>query len=503
MARNRSFLRATSLAARAALVALPSKAIEPQSSTEPRVLREPAQVTHVVDAFDVDGGFDLHFRLGYQHSWKRAVVLRETQNPAVNPTASGGIARVEVARYVESTSRLNVRAELGIFHDLGLIVRAPIILSNSAELAERGAPAGALDGAPGEPLFGLPFRAPNRSGVEYLGLGLDWGILNQWRDSAQPTLLVGLEGRFSVSEPRHACASSVPSAQQAVRCAYPQDIDRDGQSGEFEVEVEPGRLVSLEGDFPGARKAGVGRGTTGIELHGFISRRIDHFEPYFGASLLYEFPESADFGADDPWSSGPPLRSSFSVGTEIMPWELVEQFQRLSIDVRLTATYISRGQDYSELFDALGSASGSSYRRPNFGSYRANPDPTTAAEFPSVVDPDAARVFPTGLTEVEAHGAYAMRVAARWQAGPYVHFDIGGALDLVERHFLTGKRPCDPNRAATAASAGPCQSTSGDVPAVLGAPDPGFRPEIDLPGRRFIVDTARNIDAWVAATVMF
>lgn len=467
------------------------------------MLREPAQVTHVVDAFDAESGFDLHFTLGYQHSWKRALVLRETQDPAIDPRAVGGIARAEVARYVESTSRLNVRAELGVFRDLGLIVRAPIILSRSSELREHGAAPGALDGAPGEPLFGLPFRAPNRSGVEFLGVGLDWGILNQWRDSAQPTLLVGIEGRFSVSEPMHACASSVPEAMAgAVRCAHPQDIDRDGVSGEFEAEVEPGRSVSLEGSFPSAaRKAGASRGTTGVELHGLISRRIDQLEPYFGASLLYEFPESDDFGAGEPWSSGPPLRSSFSLGAEIMPWEVVEQFQRLSVDVRLTATYVSQGQDYSVLFDALGSASGSSYRRPNFGAYRPNPDPATSADFPSVIDPDAARVFPTGITEVQGHGVYTMRVAARWQAGQYVHFDLGGALDLTERHFITGKRRCDPRRAVEAEAAGPCRSaTSGEV---LGAPDPGFRPEIDLPGRRFIVDTARKIDAWVGATVMF
>jgi hypothetical protein len=243
----------------------------------------------VVDAFDAGGGFDLHFTLRYQHSWKRAQVLRETQDPAVDPAAAGGIARVLVARYVESTSRLNARAELGVFQDLGLIFRVPIILSHSAELDARGAAPGALDGAPGEPLFGLPFRPPNRSGVEYLGVGIDWGILNQWRDSAQPTLLVGVEGRFSVSEPMHACASTVPGEiAGTVPCAYPEDIDRDGQSGELVTELAPGRSVSLEGDFPGsARNAGVSRGTTGAELHAVISRRIDQYEPYFGASLLY------------------------------------------------------------------------------------------------------------------------------------------------------------------------------------------------------------------------
>jgi hypothetical protein len=484
------------------LWAEPAAALEPRTLTEPAVLQQPAQATNVVDAFDAGSGVDLHFSLGYQHSWKRAEIRRETQSALVAPAAANGTARFRVADYSEETSRLNVRADLGLYHDLALIVRVPIILSRSATLSGPELPAGALDGAPGESLFSVPFSSPNRSGVEYLGVGVDWGILNQWRDSAQPTLSVGAEGRFSVSEPMHACRTSADADPDEVRCAYPADIDRNGTNGGSVVEVAPGRSESLEGNFPSqSRKAGVSRGTTGVELHGMLSRRFQQLEPYVGLGVLFELPGAdSDFGPDRPWKEALSRRAGVSLGAEIMPWEVVEQFQRLSVDFRVTGTYHARGRDYSELFDAIGSTNAPAYRRPSFAGYVPNGDPGVAA--PSVVDPDSERVYATGITNVEAHGAYALRVLARWQAGRYVHFDLGGGWELTQRHVVTLGAPCSPGRSIDAEHAGPCASADPALPA-LGAPDPSYRAETDQPGHRFIVDTASTIDAWVGATVMF
>jgi hypothetical protein len=479
-------------------------AIEPQSGTEPEVLREPAEVTRVVDAWDESGGIDLHFTLGYSSNWKRSTLRRETQDPALDARAADGTVIIPVAHVAENTSRLNVRAELGLYRDLALILRVPIVLSSSVTLEPRGDGGAATDGAPGVPLFSVPFDSPNRSGVEYLGVGIDWGILNQGRDGASPSLLVGAEGRFTVSEPMHACGPARDGEDEVTRCAYPADINRNLIGGEYPADLGTGG-DSLEGALPGAaRRAGVSRGTTGIDLHAAISRRFAYLEPYMTFGALLELPvDSSDFAADRPWNEGPPAQARFGVGAELVPWELVEQFQRLSLDLRLTGTFRSSGQDYSELFDALGSSSASSYRRPNFSGFVANPDLAGRASVPSVVDPGSERVFPTGLTHVEAYGSYALRLAARWQAGQYVHFDAGGALALVERHFITLGRPCDATRSSAPENAGPCAAGGTLGPSSLGAPDPSYRPETDQPGRRFLVDTARSIDAWVGATVMF
>src|SRR5690606_20155771 len=70
-----------------------------------------------------------------------------------------------------------------------------------------------LAGAPGEILFDLPFQAPDRSGVRYVGVGLDWGIFNQARDRTKPTWIVGTEIRISAGEPMHPCNAAPVTGQ--------------------------------------------------------------------------------------------------------------------------------------------------------------------------------------------------------------------------------------------------------------------------------------------------
>jgi hypothetical protein len=489
-----------------ALTASPAGALEPRSSTEPDVLSETADVTRVVDAWGERGGMDLHFTLGYQRTWKRATLLRETQSPAIDARADGGTLQVPVARFSENTSRLNLRADLGLWRNLALIVKLPIVLSTSTTLEACGVGAAALDATPGVPLFSLPFGSPNRSGVEYLGVGVDWGVLDQSLDADLPSVLVGAEARFSVSEPMHACGPAPLAEGQTdatTRCTYPADINRNNVDGEYPVELASGRIDSLEGKFPTERRrGGVSRGTTALDLHAAVSRRFGQMEPYLTFGVLFELPDAgSDFGRDREWKTGPPAQGRVSVGAEFMPWELVEQYQRLSIDVRLAGTYRSEGEDYSELFDALGSSGAPSYRQPSFAGYIENPDASNRAAVPSVLDASSERVFPTGLTRVGAHGSYALRLAARWQAGEYVHFDVGGALAFTEKHFITLGQPCDAGRVVARQTAGPCAGPDGGAP--VGAPNPSYRPETDQPGQRFVVGTARSVDAWVGATVMF
>ncbi len=92
---------------------------------------------------------------------------------------------------------------MGLYKDVALIFRLPIVLSHSQKLSTldgSGAQqALALEGLPGEQLFRLPFESPTRSGIEYLAVGLDVAVMNQARDSSKPTWVMGIEGRFDVS----------------------------------------------------------------------------------------------------------------------------------------------------------------------------------------------------------------------------------------------------------------------------------------------------------------
>ena len=105
--------RAVGVAAAAAawLFAFPLHADESRRAGEPNVLREPAEITQVVDAFDEDDPFDLHLSLGYETSWKSGAIRRETSimQPGLT-TGNYTSSNLNVAEYKESTSRLLTRA---------------------------------------------------------------------------------------------------------------------------------------------------------------------------------------------------------------------------------------------------------------------------------------------------------------------------------------------------------------------------------------------------------
>lgn len=482
------------------LAVSPGLADEPRLFTEPSVLREPTELTQVVDAFDDDDPFDVHLSLGFQSSHRFARIRRESSLSQPSSGAGYVLPNLTVGRYEETTTRLTTRADIGLYRDLALVVRLPIVLANERAIGSSDGSAGRastiLAGLPGEQLFRLPFEAPTRSGLEYLALGLDAALMNQMRDPVKPTWVIGVEGRFDLGEPMRACSASTEplnvDGATPRRCAHPADVDRDGVPAES----------PLEGSFSGNRSPGVSRGVTGLEVHTYVSRRIKHLEPYFGARALFEFPNgNSDYALAD-WEgspvTGPPMRATLLAGLTLIPWEVRERFQRVSFDVRITGTYVSKGRDYSELYDALGSSDAPSLRHPSFTRYRANPDPQSGA--PAVLDPDAPRAYFTGLTTVEQHGALGMHTAFTWQAGEYVKFHLGGGLTVVRGHLVTFDEPCDLDAEATPGTAGPCRSANGTP---KGRPNPNYRRVIDDPGHRFRVDDALELDFWLNATVMF
>lgn len=493
--------------------------------TEPRVLSDSAtDLTQVVDAFDEFDDFAIHVSLAFQQSTRRAPIYRESASGQL--TTGGYVSdRLDVANYVESTNRLIPAVNIGLFRDIALRIRLPMILSNARRLEDRAGatadggnlPPGRV-GLPGEQLFSVPFAAPTRSGIEYLAVGLDFGITNQYRAPSRPTWVIGFEGRFNLTEPMRACNASpgqatTPNGEtvQQVPCAHPADVNRDGVA-DPRLDPELGR--SVEGSFSGGRGTGVSRGTTGIEAHTYISKRIQYLEPYGGVSGLMEFPTpSSDFDTSHLGamaSNHPPLRGSLVVGTAFIPWEVRESFQRVAFDLRLRGTYVSTGRDYSELFDALGSSSAPSLRSPQYTDYRANLDPTGRIDnnVPSVADPNSQRVYFTGLTEVQQHAEYEISGQFTWQAGEYVKFDVGAAWRIVQGHIITFDQACEQRPfSGEPALAGPCRQNVGteDAPSwqTTGAPNPRYRSVINNPGNRFRVGTSHGLDAWVRASVMF
>ncbi len=505
-------------AALTSFLSAPAHADEPRKATEPSVMREPTELVQIADAFDDGDIFDLHLSLGYEHSWKNAKIYRES---SIAQLSTGGFtpSNMNVAKYEQDISRLNTRADIGVYKDIAIVIRMPVILSDDRSLEENGGglQSNTLVGAPGEQLFAMPFKSPTRSGIEYLALGLDFGLMNQARNPNKPTWTLGGEVRVDVSEPMRACNDqptnlnqTPPSGGSQVKCAYPHDTNRDGVAGQFSTSDTgvPGTSIQLDEGASGERKPGVSRGTTGLAFHTYVSRRVKYIEPYGGFDVLFEFPNAdSDYNQTDLKGSlvnHPPLRGSMIVGISVMPWEIRNAFQRLTIDGRFTGTYVSEGRDYSELFDALGSSDAPSLRSPQFSDYQANPIASAAGTYPSVVDPNSQKVYFTGLTDVQQHGEYKFSVSATYQAGEYVKFNVGSAYTLVQGHLITFDQACNPNFSNDPAQMGPCRTGSEEQGyTATGIPNPNYRKVINDPGRRFKVDDSNGIDLWISANVMF
>jgi hypothetical protein len=485
-------------------------------------MMESGEVTNVIDAFDDDDPFDINISLGFDFSSKSARILRETNIQEPGLTTGGYTANtLNVADYAESTARLIPRVDIGIYKDLALYLKLPIILSHSRELTgvdgsdNMAAQDVALAGAPSDGrLFTLPFTSPTRSGIEYIGVGLDLDILAQHRDRTKPTWLFGVEGRFSVGEPMHAC-NDAPLAGQ-VKCAQASDINRNGTA---DAGTGPGGS-NLEGEFTGERDPGVSRGTIGLEVHTILSKRIKYVEPYGGFKALVEFQqESSDYGLTDLEGSlvnHPPLVGTVLAGIMIIPWEDRERFSRLTFDLRMEAEYHSEGRDYSELFDALGSSSAPTLRNPQWARYTDNPDfnesactdpsPDTPCFPRSVVDLNSQRTYTTGLTDVQAFGSYRLSASATWQAAKFVKLNFGMGYKQDQGHGITADQPCNPEFKDSLGKAGPCRSGddgAGQTVRATGVPNPNYRATINTVGRRFFVADSSTFDIFASATVMF
>lgn len=494
------------------------RADEPLKPTEPTLMAEPGEVVDVIDAFDTDKGdpFDLNLSLGFHQSWERGKIRRESNiGTDGQPDLTGGFTHnVEnIAEYKHTISTLNMRADVGLYKDLALFFRLPLILADDRSLDDLSGstkPVNAqfgrvADPATGSPMFRVPFNSPTRSGIDYIAAGLRWSVFNHYRDTTKPTWTWEIEGRFGVGEPLHACNENpelVPTeaggngSARYAKCPGKNDDPDDRPSN-------VGNRWFRNPNVP-SRDPGISRGTNAIRIGTLVSNRFRYVEPYGGFWFMAEWQKATtDIGnygdIEGIITNRPPIRGGLTGGMMIHPWENREQYQRFTIDLRIDATYVSQGRDYSPLFDALGTSNASSLVAPNPAAYRAN-GVDAQGNIVSVGNYRRPIAF-TGVTDVEAHGVFGGRVGFIVQAAQYIRFNVGLGLTHVQAHNISASDACNPDFKPIAGQAGRCRSGgNGDA---TGTPNPNHRSALDLPGRRFRVAETMIWDAWVAGTIMF
>lgn len=449
-----------------------------QADDEPLVLmNEPTSFTDVIDAFDDHDPFDVNLTLAYLRTWEFGRIQRE------NPTSGDHrMSRdwLDVGDYSHEINQLVVGLDVGIFRDLALYGRLPLILSDDRSIASVGGTGRVEDrgpdGASNPPLFDLSstFRSPTRSGVDYLALGIAWSILNQHRDRNVPTWMWMLEGRFNLGDPMRACG---PNGMGGFEC--------------LGTDEDPDTLALRRNGSPG-----VGRGTNALRIETRGSFRYEYIEPYAGLAFQIEWP---GYGSGQFLPQGnlagyindlPPILGRLTVGSAIIPWEDREHFQRFSIDLRFLGEYWSEGHDYSPLFDALGSS-----RNPYLTHAVLEGQPTDG-------DPNGQagleRVHFYGLTDVQSRTRFGGQLTLEMQAARYVRFALSATLLHTPSYGITIADACNPNVTDPPRGdqrlRGTCRS---------GIINPHHRPVIDLPGQRFRMASTTQVDLMASVTAQF
>lgn len=414
------------------------------------------EYTDVIDAFDDDNGdpFDIHLSVEYERFQRNSTIRRETLDGT--PHNWDFYAYENLFKFKQITHLLNINVDIGIYKDLALRFRLPLVLNDTRELRDHGD----WDRTWQTPsLFPTPFKSPERSGIDYFAVGLWWGILAQERDQTKPDWLIFVEGRFGVGDTMEASCSkgNIPG--------YP----------------------ATEPDVACTNKGGVSRGLNELALGTRLSRRFGIFDPYFGFEALIGWPKSGT-----PFFSGgasnskvntmPPIVGTLDFGMEIVPFERPENNLKISIDIGATGKYHSEGREYSPLFDALGT---SSYlKHPESADFDKNGvyDDLTENQTSSY----------SGMTDIENYATFAARLAFMVQPAKYVKFRVGTILGHESQHFITKTDGCTEGNLETQNGFTTCSEPNSD-----------FRPDIDSPGTRFRAEKTFIWTFFVNATAMF
>lgn len=447
-----------------------------QDDGDLRLMREPHSYVDVADALDDDDAFDLNVTVGFRHVTTQGNVQRERGaggviDPGIDPNRAAQ-NWTDIARHSHSQNLLDVGLDIGIFRDLMVYGRMPIILSDDRSLSriEGTNPEQYLQADDGTatppPLFSVPFNSPTRSGLDYIAAGIAWSIMNQHRDRALPTWVLMVEGRFNVGDPLIACQGGATTA-----CRSPNG--------------EP---------FPmnAGTDAGETRGTNALRIETRSSWRSGYVEPYAGLLFQIEWPVSAEQfylpagNLNGFVNDKPPIVGELTGGIAIIPWENRAGWQRFTLDFRFMGRYVSEGRDYSPLFDALGTSQNLYLTEP---ALEGDPSAAGAGDLRSVP------FF--GLTDVQSHAEIGARLGIEMRAARFVNFQLGAGLWYVEPYIITYADACNPNvdgASATAALRGTCRS---------GIINPHHRPVLGLPGQQFRMDEQVRFDLSFNVTGMF
>jgi len=409
-----------------------------------------AEYTEVADAFDedFDDVFDIYIKVGYERSLRKWMIRRENAR-SKDIKDSDWVGYDDYASAYQIQDLLNLEVDVGLYMDLQFVIRIPLILNDQRGLRNLG-PKNPWNAYNQPGLFSIPFTSPDRSGIDYFAVGLDWAPLNQERDDTKPTWVISAEGRFGVGEEmKPACSSKMVATG-----ACPSGTSTGG--------------------------GGVGRGLNEVYIGTRIARRMGIFNPFVGLGTLlgfakkgtaYHVDKGTNWGAINTM---PPIQGQLDFGIEFVPWEVPEDYRKFSLGILLNTTYHSEGREYTPLFDALGTSDSKAIVG---GDYDDN----------GKVE-DWEREY-SGMTDVENYTTFHGTLFFNIQVAEYIKFLLDLGFGHEQEHFITKTDQCDEDNQL---KGGGCSHPNHD-----------FRPSIDAVGQRFRAEAGTIFDFSITAVAMF
>lgn len=358
------------------------------------------EVTDVLDAFDDDNNdpWDAALRVRFESESRNSTIGRETRcltGDAIGNglcSTSGNIYAREM-KYQSTKNTTFVDARFGLYKDLEFYVTFPIVTSQHSQLdfvdgvdRSNSTIYGPKDS---EVLFQAPFRGAARSGFGDMIFGFKWAPYNYYRDPTHPTWLFGVDLK-------------VPSGQ------------------------------AMKAD-----NTGVGEGMYDLGLYTTISRRaLQIFEPFFNIHGNIRFGSDSglfkNYGPTQGRDVDPSSQIGSQFGLTVVPWEDVSADKRVEIEGGFGMDYIARGRAYTEIWEALASASNPCQAATGcVNTLHTQSDPGA----------DGKLTQTDGITTVEPFGRFAGWAAVHYQPIKYFQVSAKFGWSRETAHFLTFADP--------------------------------------------------------------
>lgn len=304
------------------------------------------------DPFDLYVGADFEFAFHWGKITREPINLQGRRIDGCSAADSRLCLPVYELAWSRNYQKINVYAEIGIFHDLSTTVRMPIIFNDTIAFDyANGIDAGtsSVDTGGGRWTIFNHDTVGKRSGPGALEWGFRWAPLSDVRDDSKPMWVI--YGHWAIPFTADTYFPNANEAQRRVGATQPASESQPAPMGDGVHRLKFGMAFSR-------RIANFGM----IGISDTNDRR-GYIDPYFDLAYTAPFPtvshspeslvrnagEDLPNGSGSYFGSDPSHLGEIATGFEVVPYESLRDGHKISIDIGFRGAFVTNGRNYSEL----------------------------------------------------------------------------------------------------------------------------------------------------------